>query len=64
MGEDGGLQDKGINEIEGIWVDIGFVYLLSHFLVRADQTYLDIPKQICRLCTYTCIYDRHTHMNQ
>lgn len=60
MGEEGGLQDRGVNEREGIWANMGFVYLLSHFLARAYQTYfLDIAKQICRLCIYTFINDIH-----
>lgn len=47
MGEDGGLQDRSISEMEGIWGNMGFVYLLFHFLARAYQTYiLDTAKKL------------------
>lgn len=39
--------------MEGIGENIGFVYLLFHFLVKAYQTYfLDRVKRICRLRRY------------
>ena len=44
--EGGGLQDRGTSEMEGIWTNLGFVYLLSHFPVRAHLTcFLDMPNK-------------------
>lgn len=49
---------RGVDEMERIWINMGFVHLLPHFPVRAYWMYfLHIAIRICRVCRHACMND-------